>query len=72
MPNTVMLGVAVAIPQPHAAVLTNWRGPGGEPAGKPRRSREEGACQGDDHCAQDRDGAEAGREEDRNRAQVMK
>ena len=32
MPNTVMLGVAVAIPQPHAAVLTNWRRRVGDPA----------------------------------------
>jgi 2'-5' RNA ligase len=32
MPATMTLGVAVAIPEPHAAVLTNWRRRLGDPA----------------------------------------
>lgn len=32
MPNTMLLGVAIAIPQPHATVLTNWRREIGDPA----------------------------------------
>lgn len=31
-PETVMVGVAVAIPQPHATVLTKWRRQVGDPA----------------------------------------
>lgn len=30
--NTVTVGVAIAIPQPHATVLTNWRRAVGDPA----------------------------------------
>lgn len=32
MSDTVTLGVAIAIPQPHATVLTNWRRQVGDPA----------------------------------------
>lgn len=32
MAGTVTLGVAIAIPQPHATVLTNWRRAVGDPA----------------------------------------
>jgi 2'-5' RNA ligase len=32
MPKMVMLGVAIAIPEPHATVLTNWRRRVGDPA----------------------------------------
>ena len=32
MPDTVTLGVAIAIPEPHATVLTNWRRRVGDPA----------------------------------------
>jgi len=32
MPDTVTLGVAIAIPEPHATVLTNWRRQVGDPA----------------------------------------
>lgn len=32
MADTVTLGVAIAIPQPHATVLTNWRRRVGDPA----------------------------------------
>jgi 2'-5' RNA ligase len=32
MPKTVMLGVAIGIPEPHATVLTNWRRRIGDPA----------------------------------------
>lgn len=32
MADEVMLGVAIAIPQPHATVLTNWRTRVGDPA----------------------------------------
>lgn len=32
MPDPVTLGVALAIPQPHATVLTNWRRRVGDPA----------------------------------------
>ena len=32
MTGTVTLGVAIAIPQPHATVLTNWRRAVGDPA----------------------------------------
>lgn len=31
MPKTVMLGVAIAIPEPHATALTNWRRRVGDP-----------------------------------------
>jgi 2'-5' RNA ligase len=32
MPQTITVGVAIAIPEPHATVLTNWRRRVGDPA----------------------------------------